>query len=119
MRNLEGLSLIASGFNGFVLVAALSGLSYLVANLAARHVSSTPRKLYRARLAFMFVFLIVWWVVLLPYGARAHAGNFLDPDFWHHVARDIGIFYGAQTIWAWCIVALLEWPKKKRVPPES
>ena len=119
MNTYDNSTLIVSGgLFGFAVTAVLSGLTFWVSCIGARFTASSPRHIYFARLAFMFGLLVVW-LGILPFAASAHRGNALDPIFWYHIARDIGISYGAQTIWAWFIIALLEWPRKKQMPPNK
>ena len=119
MRTFDYSMIVKSGFIGFAVAAVLSGLCYLVAIIGARLVSSSPRDIPFARLAFTFLFVLAWFLVYLPYSARAHAGNLLDPGFWYHVARVTGSGYGAVAILAWFIVAIIECFRKKPMPPQS
>jgi hypothetical protein len=120
MNTFDNSALIMSGgLFGFTVMAVFSGLAFWVSGIGARRTASSPRHIYFARLAFMFGFLVVLWGIFLPFAESAHRGNALDPVFWSHIARDIGIFYGAQTFWAWFIIALLEWPRKKQMPPNK
>jgi hypothetical protein len=79
--------------------------------LLARYHSSVPQKIYFRRLAMMAGFVLIWCFFYAPAVAAAVHGNLLDDHFWYAVARYRGMAYGMQTIWAWCIVALIDWPK--------
>jgi len=60
----------------------------------------------------MLVISVVWWSYYLPYGTRPFIGNLADGDtLWAFYRNHWGALYGAQTIWAWWIVALVDRPK--------
>jgi len=92
----------------------LSGCCYLMASVIARLSSSVPRRIYIRRLFLMFVFVVVWWAYYLPYGSRAYVGDGNDGTAqWKFVRKNHGAFYGAHSIWAWCIVALVNRPRRQ------
>lgn len=116
-------SLLVRGFTAFLVPSVLSVCCYLIAATGARLIFSTPRQIYISRLLVMLVFLGVWWGCYLPDAGRAYFGNGADPDNANRYARFLatqtGRFYGAQTIWAWFIVALLDRPRQKQNYPVS
>ena len=91
-----------------------SAVCYFAASFISRLVSSDPRGIYVRRLALMLVaaFLIAG---LYPAFGSAFIGNSADPGneerhaLW--IAEQLGKSYGIHAIWAWLLVALIDWPK--------
>ncbi len=99
------------GIRAFLLPTVFGGVCYLLATLGARFISPVPRHIYFARHALMLVFLIAWWAYYCNEVAFAWSGppeRYVGPG-----PMNIGTLYGAHTIWGWCIVALISYPKKK------
>lgn len=107
------------GLATFLLWTALGGLCFLIAVGTARFVASPPRQLYAARLVVMAFLVVVWWLVV-PLASRAYIGNHADPEDANrrarYAAKESGKQYGAQTIWAWCLVALFTRPRIHEAP---
>lgn len=107
---------IFAGVKAFLVWAVLSTCCFVVAAGAARLVATTPRDIYRTRLVFMTLLVILWWLCV-PITASAFIGNSADPRNAERHARweagNAARFYGAHTIWPWCLVALLDRPKGK------
>ena len=102
------------GGRAFLLPTAFGGVCYLLATLGARFISPVPRHIYFARLALMLVFLLAWWAYYCNAVAFAWSGppdRYVGPG-----PKNIGTLYGAHTIWAWCLVALIAYPKRKNLP---
>lgn len=108
---------MVTGLMTFLLWAALSACSFLIATGGAWLITLPPRKIFGARLVLMLIILIVWWICV-PATAPAYSGKYADPqDANRHArweARQSARLYGAHTIWAWCVVALLRRPKARR-----
>lgn len=55
---------------------------------------------------------------LYPAFGDSFSGNSADPDNGRRIglweAKQAGKLYGAHAIWAWCLVALIDWPKVRR-----
>lgn len=103
-----------SGWEAFASQAILAGAGYCAATWLARRTPSPPREIYIARLGLMAAFLGCWWFLYAPFCCRAVGGNELLIGFWCAVARQAGRYYGLHTIWAWCAIAVIDWPGKPR-----
>jgi ABC-type transport system involved in multi-copper enzyme maturation permease subunit len=110
------------GIKAFLGWTVLSACCFGIAAGAARLVASVPRQIYVVRLVFMFLLLIVWGACV-PAMASAFIGNGADPQNANRHARweakNVARFYGAHTIWPWCLVALLDRPKGKARETQS
>ena len=98
-----------TGLKAFFIPAILGCLSYFIATLMARPISSTPRQFYIARLVLLVVFVFVIAVVSIP--------NFifsgpLDRYLLLRVQEE-GSTYGMLTVPIWLIFALLKVPKNQ------
>ena len=64
----------------------------------------------------MFIVVVIW-CALYPALGSAYIGNSADPrdaeryTLW--MAKQLGSSYGIHAIWAWLLVALIDWPKVK------
>ncbi len=95
----------------FLIPAALGCLSYVLATACARFISTVPRHVYVGRLVLLGFFIVLICVFYLPLAAVAFSG---DAARYYEIggdARGMGTFYGMQTIWIWCMLALLKWPR--------
>jgi hypothetical protein len=98
----------------FLAPVVWSAVCYFAASFISRLASSVPRGIYFRRLILMFIaaFIIVG---IYPALGAAYIGNNADPrDAERHslwMAKQLGTSYGVQAIWAWLLVALIDWPK--------
>ena len=98
----------------FLAPVVWSAVCYFAASFISRLVSSSPRGIYFRRLILMFIaaFIIAG---LYPALGAAFIGNGADPHnaerytLW--MAKQLGTSYGVQAVWAWLLVALIDWPK--------
>ena len=103
--------LLARGLTGLLVPALLSGLCYFAADRTARGLESSPGKVYAVRLAIMAGAVVLWWACYALLFSSATVGKQQFASFWYAVALREGMVYGAHSIWAWCAVALIDWPK--------
>ena len=96
----------------FLIPTALGCIAYMAATLAAWCISPLPRHVYIGRLIFLFLFMLVIWVFYLPSAAIAFSGSREHFYALGGAARGMGTYYGAQTLWIWCVLALLKWPRR-------
>lgn len=104
--------IMSRGITGFLVTTGLGLLTYLAAELWARWISTTPRRLYVNRLLCLSLFFAFLAVVYLPSTAEAFSG---PPERFFRLgvgAKGTGVAYGVMTWAAWFIVAMLEWPKR-------
>jgi hypothetical protein len=98
----------------FLTPVVWSAVCYFAASFFSRLASSTPRGIYFRRFILMLIaaFIIAG---LYPALGAAFRGNSADPhnaerhNLW--MAKQLGTSYGVQAIWAWLLVALIDWPK--------
>ena len=98
----------------FLAPVVWSAVCYFAASFISRLVSSSPRGIYFRRLILMFIaaFIIAG---LYPALGAAFIGNGADPHnaerytLW--LAKQLGTSYGIHAVWAWLLVALIDWPK--------
>ena len=98
----------------FLILTALDWLSYLGDSLLARSLSSVARHVYICRLVFLTVFVLLIWVLYIPYGAKAFSGSRERYYATGGEARGMGTFYGLYTMWIWFILAIIKHPKIRR-----
>ena len=112
---------MASAARAFLVPVALSAACYLVVSVIARLGSPIPRAFYIRRLILMFLVLVAWWFLFLPSTASAFIGNNADPHnaerrtMW--MAKQIGTAYGMHAIWAWCLAAIVVFPRARPNEP--
>ena len=104
-------SITAHEMQGFLISATLGWLAYLLATVSARFISRVPRHVYIGRLVFMGFFTVLILVLYAPLAAEAFSGSAARYYEIGGEARGMGAFCGIQTIWIWCTLALLKWPK--------
>ncbi len=98
-----------TGLKAFFIPTALGCLSYFVATVMARPISSSPRQFYIGRLVILVVFVFVIAVVSVP--NFVFSGGF-DSYLLFRVKHE-GANYGMLTIPIWLIIALLKVPKSE------
>ena len=103
--------LLLRGLTGLLVSALLSGLCYFAADRTAQRLGSSPGKVYAVRLAIMAAGVVLWWACYALLFSHANVGKAQLANFWYGVALREGMAYGAHSIWAWCAVALIDWPK--------
>ena len=120
MYGLDYTTLLAYGYVGFSVAAAISSSIYFVASYFARSLSTQPLGIYLYRLGLVVALSFVW---LLFCGSQfapvMRTTNALWSAPWYHLARNIGIVRGALSSAAWIIVALIDWPKLAKSPNKS
>ena len=91
-----------------------SAVCYFAASFISRLASSEPRGIYFRRLILMLVAAFIIAGLYPALGAAFHS-NAADPrnEEWHNLwmAKQVGTSYGIHAIWAWLLVALIDWPK--------
>jgi len=98
----------------FLVPVVWSAVAYFAASFLSRLASSSPRGIYFRRLILMLV-AVVLIAGLYPALGAAFFGNGADPHnaerytLW--MAKQLGTSYGIHAIWAWLLVALIDWPK--------
>lgn len=100
------------GLKSFVLWGAFSFVWFLLAHSAARLAFA---KLRTVRLLFLFA-LLAAWASLVPATTKAYIGSGDPRDADQraaYTAKSSGKFYGAQTIWAWGLLVVIELPRLK------
>ena len=103
--------LLLRGLTGLLVSAILSCLCYCAADRAARRLAFKPRTVYAVRLAIMAGTVVLWWACYAVLFLRPTVGKLQFASFWYAMALREGMAYGAHSIWAWCAVALIDWPK--------
>ena len=119
MRTSDYHMIITSGIIAFALAAILSGVCYWISTIAARLASPSEGDIPFSRLIFISIFVAAWLLFYVPHSGKAHAGNFLDPDFWYHISRGTGFSYGAVSILGWFVAAIIECVRQKRSSPNN
>ncbi|MGH7954222.1 MAG: hypothetical protein ACREFE_20195 [Limisphaerales bacterium] len=117
MYSLDYTTLLAYGFIGFSIAAAISGSIYTVASYIARSLSPRQLHIYLYRLGLLLVLSFLWllWCAFrVP--TAFYSSNALLPDSWYRYAWDQGIAHGTLSSAAWIIVALIDWPKHAKPP---
>jgi hypothetical protein len=98
----------------FLVPVVWSAVCYFAVSFISRLASSEPRGIYFRRLILMFIVVVIW-CALYPALGSAYIGNSADPrdaeryTLW--MAKQLGSSYGIHAIWAWLLVALIDWPK--------
>lgn len=102
------------GIISFLLPVGLGAISYMLATLAAWYVSPVPRHLYYGRLIFLALFVFLIWEFYVPGAVRALSGPI--PRYYQigAIMRNTGTGYGMQTLWIWCGLALIKWPRNHK-----
>lgn len=97
-----------TGLKGFFIPTVLGCLSYIVATVMARPISSSPRQFYIARLVLLtvFVFLIAGCIPNFIFSGP------LDRYLLFEVNQE-GSKYGMMTVPIWLVFALLKTPKSE------
>jgi len=105
---------IDRAIRAFLIPVVWSAVAYFVASFISRLASSSPRGIYFRRLILMLVAAFIIAGIYPALGA-AFIGNSADP---HHaerytlwMAKQLGTSYGIHAIWAWLLIALIDWPK--------
>ena len=121
MHTLDYTMLVASGFIGFLLGAIGSGACYFAASFVARLIASKRLWIYFARLIFLVVFAVIWWLCVRQVVLWHRMGDGLQPEFWYRLARQDGVGCGFLSLLGWFIVALIDLPKDKtsQKPPNT
>jgi hypothetical protein len=96
-----------TGLKAFFIPTVLGCLSYFVATVMARSISSSPRQFYIGRLVILVVLFFVIAVVSVP--SFLFSGG-LDSYLLFSVKHE-GANYGMLTIPIWLIFALIKVPK--------
>ena len=104
--------IMSRGIAGFLVTAGLGLLAYLLAELWARWISTSPHHLYVNRLICLTLFLVFLAIVYLPATAEAFTGPRARYSALGVGAKSMGVGYGVMTWVAWFIVAFLERPKR-------
>ena len=104
--------IMSRGIAGFLVTAGLGLLAYLLAELWARWISTSPRHLYVNRLICLTLFFVFLAIVYLPATAEAFTGPRARYSALGVGAKSMGVGYGVMTWVAWFIVAFLERPKR-------
>ena len=98
----------------FLVPVFWSAVCYFAVSLISRLASPEPRGIYFRRLILMFIVALVWCALYPALGA-AYFGNSADSrDAERHalwMAKQLGTSYGVHAVWAWFLVALIDWPK--------
>jgi hypothetical protein len=113
MRTLDYMTLVTNGFIGFLIAAIGNGLCYFAANLLAQSVSFRRWVIYLTKLAVVLTLSALWIGYCGRVAAEGMAGNLNDPYFWYRWARHEGMGFGALSVCAWIIVALIDRPKAR------
>lgn len=106
------LELLIRGLLGLLIPTLLSGLGYFAADRIAHAINSKSWMIYASRLVFVAGFTLLWWFCYGNFVLRASAGNQLLADVYYRMALHEGVGYGMHSIWAWCVVALIDWPRR-------
>jgi hypothetical protein len=107
---------VSRAIRAFLVPVIWSAVFYFAVSFLSRLASSVPRGIYFRRLILMFIVALVWCALYPALGA-AYIGNGADPrDAERHtlwMAKQLGTSYGIYAIWAWVLVALIDWPKAR------
>jgi hypothetical protein len=98
-----------TGLKAFFIPTILGCLSYFVATVMARPISSSPRQFYISRLVLLAVFVLVIAVVSVP--SFLFSGG-LNSYLLFRVKHE-GANYGMLTVLIWIIIAFLKVPKSE------
>lgn len=106
--------LLIRGLIGLLIPTILSCFGYVAADWVVRRLRFRPWKIYASRLAIMVGFVLLWWFCYYEFVFRALAGKLQLADTYYRMAVYEGVGYGMHSIWAWCVVALIDWPRPAR-----
>ena len=112
MHTLDYTTLVTNGVFGFLLSAIGAGACYFIASFFARQVVSKRLAIYLVRLAFMLIFSVIWFLCCIQMSIP-RMGDALRPEYWYRIAWQDGVGYGALSLCAWIIVALIDRPKQR------
>jgi hypothetical protein len=107
------------GLETFLIWTALAACLYMATIGLVLLLHVAPEKAYWDRIIVMLI-LVAVWLMLVPAMGNAFIGNGADPEDairrarWQ--ARGFGRSYGADTVWAWCLVLVLQRTKSLRTP---
>jgi uncharacterized membrane protein YbhN (UPF0104 family) len=98
-----------TGLKAFFIPTGLGCLSYYLATVMARPISSSPRQLYIGRLVILAVFIILIAAVSIPY-------SLFSGGLYSYLLLEVkqeGANYGMLTVLMWLVIALIKVPKSE------
>jgi hypothetical protein len=98
------------GIKAFVEFLPLGCVFYLLANFLAKF-SEGNLGFYKTRLWFMSMLVVIWWGWIFVHALGMSKSGRLG-DALYNMPITVGRHYGENTIWAWCIVALIDGPRR-------
>ena len=103
--------LMAQALAAFSKSAVLGVICYALVNIIARFHTATERGIYLRRLVLLAIVTVLWWLYLPTFLGYGGARQIVDVTSGLWTARELGLSYGMNTIWAWVVVALIDRPK--------
>jgi hypothetical protein len=95
----------------FLRAAVLGVICYALVSIVARFHATTGRGIYLRRLVLLAIVTVLWWFYLPAFLGYGGARQMVEVTSGLWGAKQLGLSYGMNTIWAWVVVALIDRPK--------
>ena len=99
---------LLAAIKAFLVPTVAGGVCYVMATLGARFISAVPKHIYIARMVLMFVLGVPLFFYFFFVQGDLTVINGQGP-----APRKIGAFYGACTLIAWLVLAIISRPAMK------